>query len=413
MKQSNMYQRWQETILKEATKTRRVVLLAGARQTGKTTLAKAIASDKVIYRTLDDETLLQAAHNDPKAFVERDSKMLIIDEVQRTPELLPAIKMAVDNDNSKGQYLLTGSADIRSLPTVKESLAGRISIVRLRTLTQGEILGKKPSFLKTILKRSFPKAPISCSLTDILELAFRGGFPETIDLKKAARKEWHKDYIEALLTRDLKKLINIKRFAALQKLFKFLAAWSSKLMDLAQISSSLLLARPTVESYINALEMLYIVESLPAWSKTDYGRVGKKDKLFITDSGLMASILGWDLDEVRFNPDRLGKLFETFVFNELSSQIASSRDPSYSLFHYRDREQREIDFLIEAENEAMIGIEVKAASIVYPTYFKTLKWFEENMARKKPFTGIILYSGEHCIAFDNNMFAIPISFLWH
>ena len=183
-------------------------------------------------------------------------------------------------------------------------------------------------------------------------------------------------------------------------------------MDISTIGSSLAINRATIESYINALEMLYLVERVPAWTKTDYARVGKRSKLFMTDTGLMASILGWSMNEVKFNPDRLGKIFETLVFNELSAQIDSNSDASYKLFHYNDREKREIDFLIEREDQSMVGIEVKAASAIYPKHFKHLKWFEHNIAKNKPFLGVVLYSGENCLSFDKNMFAIPINFLW-
>jgi predicted AAA+ superfamily ATPase len=305
-----LYIRWQEKILKEALKTRRVLLLCGARQCGKTTLAKQIATKNTIYRTLDDLAIRQFAIN------KHTGKMLIIDEVQRAPDLLSAIKLVVDENTEPGQYLLTGSANIQSLPGVQESLAGRIRKVRLRPLAQGELLGTHPTFLENAFKQKFmvPKNNIYDRKTT-LSIAFRGGFPEAIKLKENDRQQWHKDYIAALLERDLNDIAHITRLDAMRKLISILAAWSSKFMDISAIGSGLSIRRPTIESYINALEALYIVENVQPWTRTDYERVGKQSKLYMADSGLMASILRWNIDQAELDADRSGKLIETFIFN--------------------------------------------------------------------------------------------------
>ena len=182
-------------------------------------------------------------------------------------------------------------------------------------------------------------------------------------------------------------------------------------MDVSAISAGLSIHRPTVATYIHALEALYIVERVPPWTKTDYARVGKQAKLFMADSGLMSSILSWNVDQVRFDPDRLGKLMETFIFNELASQIDAS-EGEYELYHYRDREQREIDFLIEREDQAILGIEVKSSSSVHKQNFKNLQWFQENLSKNKHFVGIVLYSGNRPLSFGPNLWAIPMSMLW-
>ena len=242
-------------------------------------------------------------------------------------------------------------------------------------------------------------------------MAFRGGFPEALNLEGRNRKKWHRDYIEALLERDLKDVAKIHRYDAMRELMKVLAAWSSKFMDASSISSGLSVHRPTVEAYINALEALYIVERVFPWTKTDYDRVGKRMKLFMADSGLMSSILSWNMDQVRFDSDRLGKLIETFIFNEIASQV-DANEGKYELYHYRDREKREIDFLIEREDQAILGIEVKASSSIHNQNFKHLHWFQENLAKDKPFVGIVLYSGNLPLSFGRNLWAIPISMLW-
>lgn len=409
-----LYPRWQQKNIEKALKTRRVLLVSGARQCGKTTLTKQIGIElkDTIYRTLDDLTIREIAETDPHGFVEHTGKMLIIDEIQRVPALLSAIKLMVDENPEPGQYLLTGSANIQSLPGVQESLAGRIRKIRLRPLSQGELLGSKPTFLDNAFKQSFSK--ISKSTYDrktILEIAFRGGFPEAIKLEVNERPQWHRDYIAALLERDLSDIARITRHKAMQELINTLAAWSSKFMDISAIGAGLSIQRQTIESYINALEALYIVERISPWTRTDYERVGKQTKLYIADSGLMASILRWRMAQVELDSDRSGKLIETFIFNELASQVDACNG-KYELFHYRDREQREIDFLIEREDHALLGIEVKAGSTISTADFKHLKWFKENIAKKRPFFGVVLYSGELVGSMGDHLWAVPFGALW-
>lgn len=407
-----LYPRWQKSIVAKALKTRRVLLLSGPRQCGKTTLARQLVSAEAAYRSLDDLVLRELAESDPHGFVKRTGKTLIIDEVQRVPELLSAIKLVVDKDNRPGQYLLTGSANIQSLPGVTESLAGRIRKLRLRPLSQGEILQSKPSFLAKAFKMSFSnKAHQKYDRHDILEMSLRGGFPEVICLNARERRQWHYDYMDALIERDLQDIARIHRYDAIRELLKVLAAWSSKYMDVASIGSGLSIRRPTVESYINALEAMYLVERIRPWTKTDYDRVGKHSRLFMSDSGLMASVLGWKMDQVSLDSDRSGKIVETFIFNELAAQIEAS-DMEYSLFHYRDREQREIDFLVEREDGSILGIEVKAGSAIKADHFKHLRWFKDNIAGKNSFVGIVLYSGQTAGSMGDGMWAVPFGFLW-
>ncbi len=405
------YARWQKIHIEKAMKTRRVLLLNGGRQCGKTTLAKELISHDTTYRSLDDLALREFAQNDPHGFVVHPGKTLIIDEIQRAPNLLSAIKKMVDEDNRPGQYLLTGSANIQSLPTTTESLAGRVHKIRLRPLTQGEILGKSPLFLSKMFGQSFKDVTPSYDREQILQMAFRGGFPEPVRLDEKDRKDWYKDYITSLLERDLQDITKIHRQDSMRQLIEILAAWSSKLMDISAIQSGLSIQRQTVESYINALEALYLVERIKPWIKTDYARVGKQTKFFMTDCGLMSSILNWNIDQVRFDSDRAGKLIETFIFNELSAQIDANNN-EYQLFHYRDREQREIDFLVEDNHGSLLGIEVKAGSTISAHDFRHMSWFKNNLAKERSFIGIILYTGAYPISYGDNMWAVPISNLW-
>lgn len=408
---SELYPRWQKKTIQQMMLERRVLLLNGPRQCGKTTLARELISEQTEYRTLDDGTLREAAENDPQGFIKRHTHTLIIDEVQRVPSLLPAIKKAVDEDLRPGQYLLTGSANFQSLPAVTESLAGRIAKIRLRPLAHGEIQKNSPRFIESAFNQSFPQGRTPYDREAILGIAFKGGFPEPMTLADRGRKRWHIDYIDAMLERDLREIARIHRKNAMRELVNVLAAWSGKFMDLSAIGSGLSIQRQTIESYINALESLYLVERVAPWTKTDYARVGKQSRIFMVDSGLMASLLGWKMDQVRLDADRSGKLMETFAHNEIMAQV-DAENGHYELFHYRDREKREIDFLIEREDQALLGIEIKAGSLVGKNDFNHMKWFKNNLASGRPFIGIILYSGEFPASFGDNLWAVPFGFLW-
>jgi predicted AAA+ superfamily ATPase len=424
---SKAYIRWQAKTLQNTLSKRRVLILAGPRQCGKTTLVKGLADKNTIYRTLDDPTLLNAALTDPQGFVRHDNELMIIDEVQRVPLLLQAIKQNVDDNQNPGRFLLTGSANIQSLPGVTESLAGRVSKIRLRPLALGEIYGIPPHFLERAFQQKFSirkpfRAGVSAAGEEglgefwdkdaYLSVAFRGGFPEArCFFEEREYQAWHRDYISALIERDLKDIANIRHKDGMAKLLEVLAAWSSKFMDVASICKSLSLARPTVESYINALEALYLVERVRPWHKTDYDRVGKQEKLFMTDTGMMAAILLWRFEKVRLDGDMNGKLLETFVFNQLSAHL-DVHASQYQLTHYRDREQREVDFVVERDDGSILGIEVKAASVVDKSMFKHLIWFSEHIVPKQEFVGIVLYTGEHIVPFGPNLWAVPMSCLW-
>ena len=173
--------------------------------------------------------------------------------------------------------------------------------------------------------------------------AYLGGFPEARTLKTdKGRRSWHEDYLSAILERDSRDIINIRRQDAMLKLIQVLAAWSSKFMELSSICSQLSISRPSIESYIKAIETLYLVDRVRAWHKTDYDRVSKQEKLFLTDTGMLYSILNWRFDSMRFDADMSGKLLETFVYNQIAA-IIDAQTESYEIYHYRDREKREND----------------------------------------------------------------------
>lgn len=422
--------RWQTPGVWEALQTRRVVILEGARQCGKTTLAKSLqTAPGAIYRTLDDVALQAAARADPHGFVAHGPGLMVIDEIQRAPELLQAIKKEVDEHPVPGRFLLTGSASIQSSPGVTESLAGRVAHQRLRPFAAGEMARVPPTFLTRALRQdwaglasgftgtpgavsnSVPVAP-AYGKDAVLLQALRGGYPEVQALSDKAVRRWHQDYVAALMARDLQDIAHIRRKDSMHKLLEVLAAWSGKLMDVSAIGGQLALSRPTLETYINALQTLFLVERVRPWAKTDYDRVSKQDKLFMTDTGLVASVLRWQFDKVRLDADLSGKLVEGFVFTQLAAQLDAQDEPCH-LTHYRDREQREIDFVIETPDGVTVGVEVKAGSAVGLDSFKHLVWFRERMLKSKvPFVGVVLYTGEQVLRFGEHLWAVPMHALW-
>lgn len=400
----------------------RVVVLAGARQTGKTTLARMIAGDGAKYVSLDDKDHRAAARDDPKSFVRHDSRLLVIDEVQKVPELLPAIKVEVDQDQRPGRYLLTGSAEIFALPNVRESLAGRVRTIRLRPLTQGEVLGQPPTFLERAFGLEFREREDdrghtdshghSLGRDDYLSLALMGGYPGTPRMGSAAeRGSWYRAYVAELLARDLREVANIRRKAALDLLVKRLAGWSSKELDMGKQTRDLDISRPTLETYINAVETLCLVDRVEAWFGTDYARGRRRAKLFMNDSGLMAGVLDWTLPAVRASADASGKLLETFVHNQLAPLIdigSWGRD----LTHYRDSSRREVDFLVADSDDRVLGIEVKSAKRVNASDAEHLCWFGANRAKGRRFIGLVLHTGDKVRRLAENAWAVPISYLW-
>jgi predicted AAA+ superfamily ATPase len=286
-------------------------------------------------------------------------------------------------------------------------LAGRIGSVRVRPLRVGEKRCLAPDFFDLCQSKSWPSSTLEKK--DYFELAFAGGYPEAITKPPIERYLWHLDYLEALLLKDLKNAANVKRADTLKETIGILAAWSSKLLDKTAIGALSKINRNTFSSYLNAIKLLYLFDEVGFWHKTDYDRIGKQTKVFCGDTGLMASLLNWNLDEIMGDIDKAGKLLETFVYNQLCSLVELK--PQWELFHYRDRYQREIDFIVKGP-DAVIGIEVKTSSNIDLKAAKRLRWFNQNIAPAENFIGLVLYTGKQVLPFGLNCYAVPLSALW-
>jgi predicted AAA+ superfamily ATPase len=401
--------RWAAGSVEKALGIWRCVYVAGARQCGKTTLVRQCEGLGMEYRTLDDAMLLRVARSDPAGFVHRSGRTLVVDEVQKAPELLPEIKMAVDRNGAKGQYLLTGSAHLPLLPAVTESLAGRMGTIRLRTLAEGEVRGVEPTFVARAFGRDFPATVAPLDRRGVLELAMRGGYPETMELAPAQRRRWFHSYLDALLLHDIRQLMDVRAYGTLRALAEAMLARSARFFTDNELSTALSVKHETLVRFQTILKMLFLVEEVPAWTEGDYDGVVKRSKWFASDTGMMASVLGWRADEVFLDDDRSGKAVESWVHHELSAQADAAG--GLPIYHYRDQKKREIDFILESDDGALVGIEVKAGSAVRTDDFKYLNWFRDNLAKGRPFTGVVLHSGRAVARFGEGNLAVPLSAL--
>ena len=403
-----MFKRWMLPELLHKLAYRRGVHLTGARQVGKSTLAEMVELAKYRRYTLDVQKIREVAFNDPYGFVKHATgETLIIDEVQKVPELLDAVKTILDKDNSKGQYLLTGSSNLHFAKAIKDSLAGRLGRVRLRPLALGEINGNEPSFITRAFAGNLGDAYEDVDKRGIIQFCFRGGYPETLPLDTHERKAWFRDYLDDILNKDVRDITEIRKIDVLKAIALRLLAHSAQFFSLEELAAKTGIAKATADNYLEALQALYLFDRVPAWSKSEYGRLGKRPKWIAGDSGMIAALLGWDAEETYFDDRRSGKLIESWVYQQLAAQAEATG--LYEISHYRDNKQREIDFMVERDDGALLGIEVKAGNVSQGD-FAHLKWFAANLA-KTPFTGIVLYSGKDVLRYGEGFYAVPLSAL--
>lgn len=403
-----MIRRWQENLLRQGLADRRGVHLTGARQCGKSTLAEFVADGQMRHLTLDESIYLKAAKDDPMTFVDRrDGRTLVIDEVQKAPELLNAIKVKVDHDNSRGQYLITGSSNLHFVKEVSDSLAGRLGRVRLRTMTLGELKGGAGDFLQRAFARDFPQTLDKFDKRDVIHCAFCGGYPEPLEFSVRSRKAWYREYLDDLLRKDIRDMTEIRKLDSLRKVAHWLLAYSSKFFEMKDMCAASGIGKETADTYLSALMALYVFDGVSPWSDSDYAKLGKRTKYYAADVGLTANILGWDEDSAYYDDDVCGKLVETWAYHEIAALV--DMWPEYELAQYRDSDKREIDFLVKGADGQLLGIEVKSGTVGEGD-FKHLKWFATHLARSR-FTGVVLYSGRDVLSFGNDMFAVPLSAL--
>ena len=353
----------------------RVVLLHGARQTGKSTLARWLAGNAypARYLTLDDAGVLSAARHDPQGLVQGLDGPVVLDEAQRAPELFLAIKAAVDQDPRPGRFLLTGSANVLLLPQLADSLAGRIEILTLWPFSQGELAGVRESFIDQLFSQNPPACPEAAEdRAAIISRTLTGGYPSAVSRGDADRRRaWFGSYLTTILQRDVRDLAHIERLTELPRLLSLLATRAGSLLNFAALARGAALPQSTLKRYMALLETTFLVQYLPPWSANLGRRLVKAPKMMLTDTGLMSHLMGLNEDRLAAEPMLLGPLLENFVAMELSKQASWSRRHA-QLFHFRLVTGQEVDILLEDSAGDVVGVEVKASATVSTADFRGL-----------------------------------------
>lgn len=409
-----MYPRGLTARIEVALGDRPVVTIVGPRQSGKTTLVRRIAQARGMdYVSLDSATAFAAATGDAEGFLAGRERPLVIDEVQRTPELLRAIKLAVDRDRAPGRFLLTGSANVLALPTVSESLAGRMELLRLLPLSERERRARRGSAIEVLfdparLRRALPPA---VSRAELIGRIVRGGFPEPARIADDARRAaWFGSYETSLVQRDVRDVARIEDVAAIPRLLRVLAARTARIANFADLARDAGLNHMTLRRYVAHLEALFLVAHASAWARNPGKRLVKAPKLFLTDTGLAAALANASPDRLTADGSLLGPLFETFVLCEVDRQTTwSALAPA--LHHYRAHDGREVDIVLEDAEGRVAGVEVKCAASVSADDFAGLRSLAEDAGRNFA-AGVVLHTGRDVVPFGERLFALPVSILW-
>ena len=439
------YPRHIERRLAEALEDSPVVLIHGPRQCGKTTLAQFAYAPQYItwhgdyltwggerlswgvsrrhrdytYISFDDTVSRDSARADPAGFVADLPERVILDEVQLVPELFASIKIEVDRRRVPGRFILTGSTNVLLVPSLSESLAGRLQIVRLHPFAQYElaprsVLSGSPAdagFLHALFGNGFKVRQTRRLGEQLIESIVAGGFPPALTRPTARRRaNWYRDYVETLIQRDVLDMTHIRSLDVLPRLLGAVASQTAQLFNLADLASPFHLSRPTIGDYVALLERLFLLERVPPWHSNRLSRLVKSPKLHVGDTGLAAALLDIDARAFAANRTVLGQFLETFAFQELRKQ-ASWYDAPTAFFHFRDRDGAEVDIVIERGSRSVAGIEVKAAATVTPADFRGLRKLAKA-AGDRFAHGVVLYDGETCTRFGDRLYAVPIRQLW-
>lgn len=409
---SHLVNRGLAATVTDAMQSARIVAILGPRQAGKSTLAQMVTDGhmQADSLTLDDEPVRLAAQSDPQGFVAGMGRTTVIDEIQRAPELLLAIKSRVDRDHSPGQFLITGSANLRSIPTIADALPGRVDYLTLWPFTQGEIEGRPETLLERLFAGEVPQ--LSNAPVGKHEYANRltaGGFPEAQRRSGAARSRFFSSYVASIVDRDVMSAARVHDPAAVATLLRLVAARSGSLARYETLSRDAGVDGKTVKSYLDVLERLFLIRIRQPWHENLGKRQVKAPKIYLSDTGMLSGLLGIDVQRLAVDGGLAGSLMETFVANELEHQASWARDAP-TFWHYRDGD-REVDTVIEHPSGAIVGVEVKASATVRPKDFSGLRHFRDNLGSRMK-AGIVVYAGQRTLPFGEGLWALPLSGLW-
>ncbi len=407
--------------LADALDTSRVVVLHGPRQSGKSTLARRIAAERSgAYVTLDDDDVLAVALDDPHTFVRSFRAPMVIDEVQRAGDrLVRAVKLAVDDGtNAAGRFLLTGSSNFLTVPTISESLAGRAVILTLWPFSRAELHDDSVNPVERWFdggRLSQQAATSETSRSDYLAMACVGGFPEVHDLAASARQRWFSAYAETVVRRDVAQLGDIRRSALLPQMLRLAAAQTAGEINVSRWADQLGADRATVQSYLGWLRTVFLLHELPSWRRNRTARVVRRPKLHIADSGLAAGLLGLTEDAViSLNHPMTGPLLETFAVNEILRLCAAAEMP-VSLHHYRDGNQHEVDLVIERSDGAVVAVEIKATSSPRADDMRHLTRFRDQLDATEPGAlraAVLLHTGANTLPHGDRLMSASLDTLW-
>lgn len=389
----------------------RVVLISGPRQAGKTTLARIFSDRDRPYITLDDAGTLNAAKADPTGFI-RGIKRAIIDEVQRAPDLMLAIKASVDDDQEPGRFLLTGSANLATIPAIADSLAGRMAVIPLLPLAQAEIRSSPGLMLDRLFAGEEPEIDGEVVLGKaLMNMVLAGGYPEALRRTTSARRvSWLEDYVSLILDRDVRDIANIDQLDRLPRLLNVLAEHAGQLINNSSFGSTLGLSGVTAQKYIAILERLFLIKTLVPWSNNRLSRLVKTPKLHFIDTGLLAALREDQLARLSADKTRFGALLESFVVSELM-KLASWSDKHVSFSHYRTKDLDEVDVVIEDRRGRIIGIEVKASATIKADDFRGLRQLQAAVGDRFV-RGLVLHDHDRITPFAERLQAAPLSILW-
>ena len=405
-----MFERFVEQRVEEALADTPVVLIVGPRRAGKTTLVRKMGEAGRSYITLDDQTVLEAAQSDPAGFI-RGLDKAIIDEIQRAPDLLLAIKKSVDEDYRPGRFLLTGSADVLTLPRVADSLAGRMETIQMLPLARAEIEARAPTFLERLFEGKLQGHKDAIVGDDVVQLVLRGGYPEAISRDgERRRQDWARSYLTSILTRDLRDIAEVEKLTELPKFVRLLAEHSGQLANYSQLAAGINVNHKTGQRYVGLLEQVFLIATVQPWFTNALKRIVKTPKLHFLDSGLLATARGLTFDRVKADRGTFGSLLETFVFSEVLKLMTAS-DLRVTPHHFRDRDMREVDIVLERDDGTIAGIEVKASATVKAGDFSGLRALADACGDRFAF-GAVLYDNTDVVPFGDRLAAAPLSSLW-
>jgi predicted AAA+ superfamily ATPase len=409
---ANLVSRRAAALVVESLSDTRVVTINGARQAGKSTLARSIATARrnPLIRLLDDAATVRAARDDPASFVQHDG-LLVIDEVQLAPELFRAIKVVVDTDPTPGRFLLTGSAQILALRTLPDALPGRMETVELWPFSQGEMDGAPDGFVDAVFAHGAVLGHNSdLRRRDYLERVARGGYPEAVRRNPRRRAGFFDAYLTTMIERDVTELAAIERRGDLRKLLALLAGRCGGLLVTAALATSTGLPRTTLDRYLELLATVFLTKPIPAWSPGSTGRAVGTPKLAFVDSGVACHLLGQDAVRLAEPDGAAGPMLENFVAMELARQLSWS-DERVQLYHYRTRDKVEVDVVLESADGRVVGIEVKAGATVRTEDLAGLRHLA-RMVGPRFVAGFVLYTGQSSLSYGDRIAAVPLDALW-